>query len=205
MGTTWEGETKMSPEVNKEVEKAKKFVERNIVPADNSRVACSDGRYTPEQSNGAIRVFGGGFGVLAAGEKEVIYPDYHTDTHTKEHGGRLGCGHIKRLINEEGMAKTFEEFSAKGKETVLEGEHQEKGVLLVYSSDYSVNSFDGENMYFVVDVGRIEKLFKDPEAFKTYQDQMGKTAHMLAQGKPMFKVDIDADKKASVSFLKKVE
>ncbi len=100
----------------KEVEN---FVKENLVRADNMRIECGDGRYKPEQSEGAIRAFGGDFGMVMAfagalkSEGTFIDPDeiveryyravkdfrgedaklyYHTDEH-KHKEGKIGCGH----------------------------------------------------------------------------------------------------------------
>lgn len=228
-------ENMQAPEIGAELEKITEFVKRNTVPADNSKVECSDGRYTPEQSNGAIRVFGADFGILASIVKaakdkgagmteEGILSRYqvalehrenerdgtlhfHTDGHSKEHG-EVGCGHIKRLIKEEGMEELFGKLTAyKNKETVLMGKHEEKGVLLVYSNEKSVNSFDPETeeMYFVVDMQRIKEYIEkitpklsiphiSPEdVWNSYQNQMLATASILAPNQKMFRVSFEGE------------
>lgn len=97
------------------------FVKENLVTANNERLACGDGRYEKEESEGAIRAFGADFGIVMAlaatlkdndikvspdnlvshyveakrkllGDDAVI--DYHCDTHNHEEGN-IGCGHIK--------------------------------------------------------------------------------------------------------------
>lgn len=101
----------------------KSFVDGNIVTARREEIRCGDGRTTPEQSNGAIRVFGGDYGVVLAitgammeaeeaggidpGRVVGVYYDavkpergedaklfMHTDEHAQEEGG-IGCGHAK--------------------------------------------------------------------------------------------------------------
>lgn len=129
----------------------------------------------------------------------------HTDDHSKEHG-EVGCGHIKRLIKEEDMGDLFGKLAAyKNKETVLTGKHEEKGVLLVYSNEKSVNSFDPETneMYFVVDMQRIKEYIEkitpklsiphiSPEdVWNSYQNQMLATASILAPNQNMFRVSFE--------------
>lgn len=42
------------------------FAKRNVVPSTMEALACGDGRYTSEQLTGALRIFGGDMGALAA-------------------------------------------------------------------------------------------------------------------------------------------
>lgn len=103
-------------------EEIKQFVKEYLTEANSSRIECGDGRYTPEQSDGAIRAFGGDFGMVMAlagalkdegtllsadeivaryllavkkirGEETKLY--HHTDTqnHAK---GEMGCGHVAK-------------------------------------------------------------------------------------------------------------
>src|SRR5258706_1281359 len=94
-------------------EEVKKFVKETLTRANNSKIECGDGRYTPEQSDGAIRAFGGDFGMVMAlagalkdeganlgpdevvgryllavkkvrGDETKLY--HHTDTHNHELG-----------------------------------------------------------------------------------------------------------------------
>lgn len=103
-------------------EEIEKFVKENMIPANNSRIECGDGRYTKEQADGAIRAFGGDFGMVMAfaaslkdegtyldsdeiiarylravkkvrGEDTKLY--HHTDTHNHALG-EIGCGHAAK-------------------------------------------------------------------------------------------------------------
>lgn len=109
------------------IEEVNKFVKENLTRANNSRIECGDGRYTPEQSDGAIRAFGGDFGMVMAfagalkDEGIVLTPDeiinrylgavkkvrgeetklyHHTDTHNHE-TGEIGCGHAAKASSPE--------------------------------------------------------------------------------------------------------
>ncbi len=108
-------------------EEVKKFVKENMIPVNNSRIECGDGRYTKEQSGGAIRAFGGDFGMVMAfagalkdegtyidadgiatryfravkkvrGEDTKLY--HHTDTHNHALG-EIGCGHVAKATSPE--------------------------------------------------------------------------------------------------------
>ena len=110
----------MSKKVTRE--EIEKFVKENLVTANDRRMACGDGRYMPEQSEGAIRAFGADFGMIMAfagalnyegtnidpeeiverysrakkkefGQDVGIY--YHCDSHNHEEG-KIGCGHIAK-------------------------------------------------------------------------------------------------------------
>lgn len=101
-------------------EEIEKLVKENLTRIDNSRIACIDGRFNPEQSEGAIRAPGGDFGIIMAfagalkDEGTFIDPeeiierysrvkkkefgqdaklDYHCDSHNHNEG-QIGCGHI---------------------------------------------------------------------------------------------------------------
>jgi len=106
-------------------EEVEKFVKENLVTANDRHMACGDGRYEPEQSEGAIRVFGADFGMVMAfagalkdegtylDPEEIVERyirakrkefgadatlDYHTDTHASKEGG-IGCGHIAKALD----------------------------------------------------------------------------------------------------------
>ena len=113
------------------IEEVKKFVKENLTRANNSRIECGDGRYTPEQSDGAIRAFGGDFGMVMAfagalkdegitlspdeivsrylgavrkirGEETKLYHHSDTDHHAS---GQIGCGHVARASEPENDGK----------------------------------------------------------------------------------------------------
>jgi hypothetical protein len=82
----------------------------------------------------------------------------------------------------------------------LEGDHVEQAVLLVYGKEWTVNSFDGQQMYFVVDIDRSMEFIEQIvplldmegltiEAVKEhFECQMNETASHLAGGKNIFAV-----------------
>lgn len=108
-------------------EEVYKFVKENMIPANNSRIECGDGRYTSQQADGAIRAFGGDFGIVMAfagalkdegtyldceeivtrylravkkvrGEDTKLYHHTDTDNHAL---GKIGCGHAARATSPE--------------------------------------------------------------------------------------------------------
>lgn len=106
-------------------EEIEQFVKENLTKTDNSRIACIDGRYNPDQSEGAIRAPGGDFGIIMAlagalkdegvfmDPEEIIIGysqakkkefgenaklDYHCDSHNHS-DGEIGCGHIANASN----------------------------------------------------------------------------------------------------------
>lgn len=175
-------------------EEIEKFVKESLVPANNTRVECADGRYTPEQSQGAIRAFGGDFGFVLAfagalkSEGTFIDPDeiveryyravrqfrgegtklyYHTDEehHVK---GEKGCGHAAQASNpnnknEYGVSsdearELYDKFEKHTSShiTILQGKHEEQGVLLVKGTNHSMNSRSKDKSFFVVTPASID-------------------------------------------------
>lgn len=140
---------------------------------------------------------------------EGAKPGTHTD---KDHlgPGEYGCGHLGKAVK--GVAKHkhiepehIEELHNEVLEgepnvVVLEGSHAEKAVLFVYGKEWTVNSFDGQQMYFVVDIDRsmefIEQIVPllDMEGLtieavkEQFVCQMNETASHLAGGKNIFAV-----------------
>lgn len=221
------------------------FVKENLVTADNRRMACGDGRYEIEQSEGGIRVFGADFGIVMAfagalrdegrnlspeeivdmyaKAKREIYGedanlDYHTDTHAKK-AGTIGCSHIAKASdpNHDGLygSLTHKDIldlytafanNPGSRLTVLDGPHQEEGVLFVHGAPgahdirYSISSKDRKKgkMYFVVDIDRIDKFIErmapafsqglgepiNPKDVKrNYATHMAATANLLGADK----------------------
>lgn len=125
---THDAKVPMKDEWENPVDQAKDFVNNpeNIVVADNTDDAeCGDERYTPKQSAGKMRAFGGGVGIIAsflaaAEEKGIkLEPErlvdgylfalravrgphakihYHTDEHGQKEG-KPGCGDIAQSTN----------------------------------------------------------------------------------------------------------
>lgn len=141
----------------------------------------------------------------------------HTDEHANHGHGIIGCGHLAKATEPE-LAKDYgvlseqmvqviqyagnrQEEGARIVNVVLEGEHKEKGVLVVTEKDYSVNSRDDQTMYFVYDKDRDEEFMKSlvakmkipnltVEVFKAASNkQLQATLHNLAFEKPMFQVN----------------
>ncbi len=151
------------------------------------------------------------------GEDSVI--DWHTDEHSLYEGG-IGCGHAAKAVAgiqenlrpEEVKAIWDEVTSGNNERSVLKGGHAEEAVLLVHGDKFSVNSTDGTNMFFVVDVDRalgfldkvvpllgIEGLSPD-EVRAQWNLQMQKTAGALAAGKNMFDIDFEENGDFKTSF-----
>ncbi len=105
-------------------EEIKKFVKEALTRANNARIECIDGRYTPEQSEGALRAPGGDFGMVMAIagalkdegtylEPEEIVERYLTSVmkkrgsdaqlyfHDDDSSHAIGCGHIARASSPE--------------------------------------------------------------------------------------------------------
>jgi len=120
-------ESLMNPDIIASQEQARQFIESNRVRANNARTVCGDGRFTPEQSQGYIRLFGGDEGILmvlkgAVNKFELdisntelvarfgaVLSDIrqddnpigmHTDTHHLE-PNEIGCGHVAKAISGE--------------------------------------------------------------------------------------------------------
>lgn len=108
-------------------EQAKKFIEKNRVIANNDKAVCGDGRFTPDQSNGYVRLFGGDEGILmalkgatnklgieisnaelvarlGASLRDIRKLDHPIGIHTDEHAieeEKIGCGHVAKAISGE--------------------------------------------------------------------------------------------------------
>jgi hypothetical protein len=145
-------ENAMTPDIIASRERVRLFVEKNKVRADNSKAVCGDGRFTPEQSRGYIRMFGGDEGILLAIEgalnklsihikpKELVARvsaalrsvrgedaamGVHTDKHNLESGG-IGCGFIAKAVEGEAKHEAVSPEDALELHTkVLEGKHEE--------------------------------------------------------------------------------
>lgn len=246
------------------IQEVKKFVKENLTRADNSRVACIDGRFNPEQSEGAIRAPGGDFGIIMAfagalkDEGTFIVPDeiverysrakkkefgqdvkfdYHCDSHNHEEG-KIGCGHIAKAadpaydglygsLNHSDVKDLFEVFTnhSDSNLTVLEGQHEEKAVLLVHGHEgdediaYSVHSKDIKgNMFFVADIDRaigfikkitpqfsvgLQKNVDPDDVVINYLKQMQATVGLLAPDLDKFKITVGKDGSFSMNQLPK--
>lgn len=128
------------------------FLKRNKVKADNVKAICGDGRFTADESEGFIRMFGGDEGALMAIKgalnraeinidtkelvakylqaiKEIRGQDAKIGTHTDEkHAkeGRVGCGHMARAMSIHGLHEFLSmEEAAQIHQAVLSTEHEE--------------------------------------------------------------------------------
>ena len=140
----------------------------------------------------------------------------HTDSHENpDVVYSIGCGHaFKPTIDENAnqyglqakdvqktiqMLKTSQEF--KVQMVNLPGEHKEEGVLIIKDEEFTVNSQEGEHMYFVYDKKRddiflkqlVEKLAMENIVYENFQRvstmQLSVTLQLLAKGLPLFEVD----------------
>ena len=231
----------MLDEISKGFEETSRFIERNICTANNKSLECVDGRYSKEQSRGAIRIPGGGLGVPLAIlevamqkglgiEQGEILDKYmvglrklwgedaklqiHTDTHNTQNGG-IGCGHFAKAslpryqklyspLTPEAVQNLYQAALKRQdvKTTVLEGEHEEENVFLVYSDKWSVNSSDQGEMNFVADARRMSKFIGEimplidipgietEDVKKACFREMNVTVGILAGNKEQFKIKI---------------
>lgn len=156
---------------------------------------------------------------------------FHTDSHSEAAG--MGCGHVKHSVTdptnygltlEQGDFIRFSlvELKKQGaKETSLEGEHKESGVIIIESGNYSLKPQDTEGRQafvyqktlteqFLEKFGKI--LFtkvqeKTPdiseqefiqELISASDKQLNETVSRLAKGLPVYKVKIGEEKKLEV-------
>lgn len=153
-----------------------------------------------------------------------IHTDHHADPedegpNTKMHQTLIGCGHlskaaaqwrirqpydvtgsdVKRII---AYARNLADISDRVEIVNLDGEHAERGVLLIEDTKHTVNAWDPKMhaMYFIYDVKRDEEFMKKlVKAMAlpgvTYEDmkkeadiQLQATLHNLAKGLPIYTV-----------------
>ena len=103
-----------------------------------------------------------------AGIRQIRGGNAAIGIHTDEHNlgpGEIGCGHVAKAVRgqakhksvgSEDVSNLHENVLAADnhEQIVLEGDHAEQAVLFVYGRKWTVNSFDGKQMYFVVDIDR---------------------------------------------------
>ncbi len=170
---------------------------------------------TPEQCFNAV------YKAVSNGQSHnfCMHTDSHCDPDTHTHKGLIGCGHlvkastenlcssydvacedVKRFVE---YARNIADIEPKIEMINLQGEHAEKGVLVIKSHEYTVNAEDPElnTMYFVYDLDRdldfMKKLVEDMsiegvdfEEFKKESDlQLTATLHNLALGLPVYEVN----------------
>lgn len=147
------------------------------------------------------------------GEDTRLY--YHTDEHNHREG-KIGCGHAAkasdpanngmygvRSMEAQNLYQTFASHPSSNV-TILNGSHEEKGVLLVEGNSHSINSRNHKNMFFVVtpemidnQINSLTPIFSeglstpvDPNDVKSsYQKQQNATAKLLGADKlPFYRV-----------------
>ncbi len=150
----------------------------------------------------------------------------HTDSHHLSTDlADIGCGHIG-LAEQPEHAKEYKvnhvdvhnalvylRIKLEGRKYYhvqeLEGTHQERGVLVISGTKYTVNHWDTKlkEMYFVYDKARDDEYlqvlfdhFKDQfpklsfSEFKEISDiQLNATLHNLAKNLPVFEVNLDSE------------
>lgn len=105
-------------------EEVEKFVKEALRKANNTRVECIDGRYTPEQSEGAVRAPGGDLGMVMAfagalkdegtylAPEEIVErylrsvrnkrgTDARLYYHDDDSSHPIGCGHVAKASSPE--------------------------------------------------------------------------------------------------------
>lgn len=158
----------------------------------------------------------------------------HTDEHASAHNALIGCGHIakagrkmfsweydirsgdiKEMVN---YARNLCEISPNIEMVNLVGNHEEKGVLIVHGSKYTVLADNPKRhqMYFIYDVDRdrafMRKLVEEMDLKGvTFEDmireadlQLDATLQNLAVGLPIYKVEF-AGSSPRVTFVSRIE
>lgn len=183
---------------------------------------------TPEQCFNAV------YKAVADDNGFCMHTDRYSDPDKLHHIGLIGCGHlakaasrrfcnnydvrsedVEKIIN---YARNIHEISPTVKMVNLEGEHQERGVLIVNSDQYSVLADNPKlkQMFFVYDQQRdnafMKKLVKEIAIDGvTYEDlkaesdlQLHATLQILAANLPIYQITFEG-KKALVTLIGKVE
>jgi len=166
-----------------------------------------------------------------------IHTDHHADpehdgTTPSLHQTLIGCGHLAKAANTQwslrrpydvpgkdvqkiiAYAKNLADITDHIEMVNLEGEHAERGVLVIDDTTHTVNAMDPKTrmMYFIYDRKRDEAFMKklvDVMAIPgvTFEDmkkeadiQLQATLHNLAKGLPMYTVTYK-DKQPQISYL----
>jgi hypothetical protein len=172
---------------------------------------------TPEQCFNAV------YKVVSKSKGFCLHTDHNSDPDSHTHIGLIGCGHLAKAATK-GLAKDYDVDSEDMRRVVeysrnlaeinnavhminLEGQHQEKGVLVIQSSNYTVNADNPKlgRMYFIYDKSRDEAFMQQlseemkiegitPE--ELYREmrlesdvQLRATLHNLAKGLPVYTVE----------------
>jgi len=194
---------------------------------------------TPEQCFNAV------YKVVSQTKGFCMHTDHNTDPDNATPKGLIGCGHIANAATKEfakdydvdsedikrmvAYSRNISQISKRLKIVNLAGEHQERGVLVVESSNYTVNADDPRigRMYFIYDKARDESFMQSlveamqipritsEELYKQMKKesdiQLQATLHNLAQGLPIYTVSFGRTRirpwkhpKLKVSFAGKV-
>lgn len=172
---------------------------------------------------------------VEAVESMGINFNMHTDDHAHDDDlSAIGCGHIAKAedphfakmyrIDPKDVRKAlmYLRIKLEGRkyfqEAELHGEHQERGVLVVTGTKYSVNHADPKTgeMYFVYDKARDavytknlwEKLNIPKLSWKEFAQitelQLNSTLKLLAKDLPIFEVNLD-EKEPQVKYISLVK
>ncbi len=159
---------------------------------------------------------------VSAVENMGVTFNMHTDSHADPKDlTSIGCGHIAKAENPETAAMygvkasdvkqalIYLRIKLEGRKYFnmvnLEGEHKEKGVLVITGSKKTVNHFNprSKEMYFVFDQKRDEEFTKEfyknleingvsfEEFKKISNDQLTATLRNLAKGLPIYEINAD--------------
>lgn len=173
---------------------------------------------TPEQCFNAI------YKVLSKNNEHFcMHTDHNADPDDHTHKGLIGCGHLVKAATEElcreydvegNDVKRFVEYARNMSEinptleiVNLEGKHEEAGVLVIKSSDFTVHADNPEmkRMYFIYDELRdsafmkklVEELEIDGVTFEEMMEesniQLGATLHHLAKSLPIYTVEFNGE------------
>lgn len=165
--------------------------------------------------------------------------DWHTDHHEGHGDCEVGCGHCNAAIKQaqfygvessqvrellqivrdkQAEIQTDEDSKKTVDCIVLDREHQEKGILIITSEEFTVKPWDQEenNQYFIYDIVRhkkfLQKFVEDlnlqgrkvdfATLWKLTEEQTSSTLGLLgsSKGKPMYEVDFK-DGEPSVKFV----
>lgn len=167
-------------------------------------------------------------------EHFYMHTDHHVESGHHAHKTLIGCGHVAKAALEN-LCKEYEVdckdieqviiYARKIAQTAptveivnLKGDHEESGVLVIHSEQYSVSSQDliSGKMFFVYDVARDTRFLRNLveemaipgvnfEEMKKVSDlQLQATLHNLAKGLPIYNVNFKG-KIPSVSFVSLVQ
>lgn len=142
---------------------------------------------------------------------------FHTDHHaTHKKSPVPGCGHIAKayaepeayLLTKNDMEEivrvTHKSIFTPSQCDVLQGEHNEKSVIIVQSETHSLISLDPDNQFFTYQQTLAERRIHDlagvfglpyDALLAAHTTQLTATVERLAKGLPIYTVSIDAEGK----------